>query len=102
MVGAEGSKMKHLHFGVAPAVLACTCILLTGCSSFATRTTTLVPVPVECKEAVPARPVMPTEQFTGIPPLDALLKAALAEIERREGYEVKLRAALVICTTPLQ
>ena len=46
-----------------------------------------MPVPVECREPVPDRPVMPTE--------------ALAEIDRREGYEVRLRAALQICTAPV-
>lgn len=87
--------MKH----IALAALAFT---LTGCSAFTTRTTTPVPVPVECKEVVPARPVMPTEHFTTKPDLDALVKAQDAEIERREGYEVKLRTALVACTTPIQ
>ncbi|QPS10084.1 hypothetical protein I6G66_08815 [Delftia acidovorans] len=43
---------------------------------------------------------MPTEALpddTG--PFD-LLRAALAEIDRREGYEGKLRTALVNCTQP--
>ena len=30
-----------------------------------------------------------------------LVQAALAEIDRREGYEVRLRAALLICTAPV-
>lgn len=77
-------------------------IVLTGCSAFTARTTTEVPIPVECKEKVPDRPVMPTEQFATKPNLDVLVKAQGAEIERREGYEVKLRTALVACTTPIQ
>lgn len=44
---------------------------------------------------------MPTEALpddTG--PFD-LLRAALAEIDRREGYEIRRLAALVACTAPL-
>jgi len=60
-----------------------------------------VPVPVECREPIPDRPTMPTETLADdAVPFD-LLRAALAEIERREGYEVRLLAALMVCTTPL-
>ncbi|WP_428141590.1 hypothetical protein [Delftia acidovorans] len=60
-----------------------------------------VPVPVECREPVPDRPSMPTEALADdANPFD-LLRAALAEIDRREGYEVRLLAALLICTAPL-
>lgn len=31
---------------------------------------------------------------------DQFARAALADVERREGYEVQLVAALVICTRP--
>lgn len=59
------------------------------------------PVPVECREPIPDRPAMPTETLADdAVPFD-LLRAALAEIERREGYEVRLLAALMVCTTPL-
>lgn len=61
----------------------------------------LVPVPVECREPVPDRPAMPTELLLpGAHPW-VLLRAALAEIDRREGYEVQLRAALLACTAPV-
>jgi len=73
--------------------------LLAGCN--ATLQQVKVPVPVECKEEVPERPVMPTEALPERPTLDAFVQAATAEIERREGYEVKLRAALVACTGPV-
>ena len=60
-----------------------------------------VPVPVECREPEPARPVMPTETLEpGALPF-VLLRAALAEIDRREAYEDKLRAALAVCTAPV-
>lgn len=83
-------------------LIALLAITLTGCSAFTTRTITQVPVPIECRETVPERPVMPTEQFADKPTLDQYTQAAQAELKRREGYEVKLRTALVICTTPIQ
>lgn len=74
-------------------------LALAGCASnppHAARV--LVPVPVECREPVPDRPAMPTEVLLpGAHPW-VLLRAALAEIDRREGYEVQLRTALSACT----
>lgn len=75
-------------------------LALTGCG--ATIQTVKVPVPVECRETVPDRPVMPTEQFKAKPTLDQYTQSAQAEIERREGYEGQMRAALVACTAPIQ
>lgn len=75
---------------------------LIGCAASPQFTRVHVPVPVECKEAEPQRPPMPTEALApGVTPW-LLLRAALAEIDRREGYEVQLRTALRICTTPLE
>jgi hypothetical protein len=59
-----------------------------------------VPVPVECREPVPDRPAMPTEALADDADPFELLRAALSEIDRREGYEVRLLAALLICTAP--
>ena len=75
--------------------------LLAGCG--ATKyVQTKVPVPVECKEQVPVRPAMPTEALQpGAVPF-VLLRAALAEIDRREAYELVMRAALVVCTAPIE
>lgn len=61
-----------------------------------------VAVPVECKESIPDRPVMPTEALRPGATVDQFAQAAMAEIERREGYEVQLLAALVNCTRPIQ
>ncbi|RYF32069.1 MAG: hypothetical protein EOO23_00320 [Comamonadaceae bacterium] len=60
-----------------------------------------IPVPVECREQVPARPVMPTEVLGPSATVDQYVQASTAEIERREGYEVQLVAALAICTRPI-
>jgi hypothetical protein len=44
---------------------------------------------------------MPTESLTpGVEPW-VLLRASLAEIDRREAYEIKMRAALVACVKPI-
>jgi hypothetical protein len=82
---------------------ACTVAIssvLTGCAT-APITTVKVPVPVQCQEAIPDRPVMPTEAFTTKPKLDEFARAAMAELERREGYEGRLRTALEACTAPI-
>ncbi|WP_338496120.1 hypothetical protein [Delftia tsuruhatensis] len=61
-----------------------------------------VPVPVECREPIPDRPAMPTEALADDADPFELLRAALAEIDRREGYEVRLLAALIACTRPVR
>ena len=84
--------------------LSVICLALTGCAAAPTRVEIQrvnVAVPVECKEQVPDRPVMPTEALRQGATVDQFTQAAQAEIERREGYEVRLRAALVVCTEPV-
>ena len=70
------------------SILIAACAFLAGCAGqkHVEIQRVKVPVPVECREPVPDRPVMPTK--------------ALAEIDRREGYQVRLRTALLICTAP--
>lgn len=63
--------------------------------------TVKVPVPVECREPIPDRPSMPTEALANDADPFELLRASLAEIDRREGYEVRLLAALMACTRPV-
>jgi hypothetical protein len=60
-----------------------------------------VAIPVACQEPEPARPQMPTEALPDDAEVDAYVKAAAAEIERREGYEIELRQALDNCKRPL-
>jgi len=76
-------------------------VALTGCAAAPTVTTIRVAVPTECRVAVPDRPAMPTEALSPDASLDAMVQAALAEIEKREGYEDKLRAALAACVAPI-
>lgn len=79
-------------------------LVLAGCGATAPRVEVQrvnVAVPVECKESIPARPVMPTEALRPGATVDQFAQASMAEIERREGYEVQLVAALAICTRPI-
>lgn len=86
------------------AILLLGALALAGCGSVprVEVQTVKVPVPVECREPIPDRPAMPTEALADdADPFD-LLRAALAEIDRREGYEVRLLAALISCTRPIK
>ena len=76
--------------------------MLAGCPATMQYARTNIPLPVECKEQVPDRPVMPTESLAPGAAAWELLRAALSEIDRREAYEIKLRAGLVACTTPIE
>lgn len=76
--------------------------LLAGCSNTGPALQVKVPVPVECKEQEPERPVMPTDSLGPKDSLFVKAQAAMAEIELREGYEGKLRAALRACLRPIK
>lgn len=82
-------------------ILIAACLLVSGCTATLPQETR-VTIPVECREEVPDRPVMPTDAIQSGAGLDVFVQAATAEIERREGYEVRLRSALVSCTKPLE
>ena len=73
--------------------------LITACTSVPRIEQVHVAVPVPCQQTVPTRPVMPTEALASGTSLDAFIAAAIAEIERREGYEGELRAALDACVS---
>lgn len=74
---------------------------LTGCTTAPQLQPVKIPVPVECRETVPDRPAMPMDAVKQADTLDRKTAAALAELEVREGYEGKLRAALEGCTRPI-
>lgn len=79
-------------------------LVLAGCVATAPRVEIQrvnVAVPVACQEPTPDRPVMPTEALRPGATVDQFTQAAMAEIERREGYEVQLVAALANCTRPI-
>lgn len=85
------------------AILPLATLALVGCGTVPRVEvhTVKVPVPVECRELIPDRPSMPTETLADDAGPFELLRAALAEIDRREGYEVRLLAALIACTRPV-
>nr|WP_275662774.1 hypothetical protein [Delftia acidovorans] len=88
------------QFAVLASLLA-----LAGCQTAPTRVELQrvnVPIPVACDEPVPERPAMPTEQLRPGATVDQFTQAALAEIERREAYEIQLMAALMVCTRPIE
>ena len=87
-----GHRLSHI------GILALICFALAGCG--ATVQTVKVPITVPCQAAEPVRPVMPTESLKPGVKLDDFAKSSMAEIERREGYEGKLVAALRSCITP--
>lgn len=71
---------------------------LSGCA--ANKAVETVTITLPCRVAIPARPVMPTESLSVDVDLDTFISSAVAEIERREGYEIELRAALEACQSP--
>ena len=56
-----------------------------------------VAVPVQCAAEKPQRPVMPTEVLAADADDFTVVRAHLAEVEIREGYEGMLVAALDQC-----
>jgi hypothetical protein len=74
---------------------------MVGCSATGGAITVKVPVAIACQETMPARPAMPTEGMKPGGKLFASTTAMQAEIELREGYEGKLRAALAECIAPI-
>lgn len=100
MQGRLVDKSRTLQCSVVLALLA-----LGGCAG--TPPVELqkinIAVPVPCQVATPERPAMPTEALApGAAPF-VLLRASLAEIDRREAYEGQLAAALASCkASPLK
>lgn len=86
-----------LLFVAALGVLAA----LTGCGGGTSPLLVKQAVPVECKVQKPDRPAMPTDALQPGASLDRITAAALAEIDLRESYEIKLVAALDVCLAPV-
>ena len=84
--------MRRYYPCTTLAIAACSAFL-GGCSTKPQQHTITVP----CRVTMPARPIMPTESLSPDASLDAFVQAAAAEIERREGYEHELRAAIGAC-----
>ena len=85
--------MKRRYYPCTVLAIAACSAFLTGCAAKPQTRTITVP----CRVAMPQRPTMPTESLSPDASLDAFVQAAAAEIERREGYEQELRAAIGAC-----
>ena len=76
--------------------------MITGCQSLKQTQEVKTAIPIVCQATEPQRPVMPTDSLTSDSSLDSFIQAVTAEIERRQGYEDNLVAALRSCTKPLK
>jgi len=97
--------VKLTNCSIRQSAVLASLLALAGCQTAPTRVELQrvnVPVPVACDEPVPERPAMPTEQLRPGATVDQFTQAALAEIERREAYEIQLIAALMVCTRPIE
>ena len=93
-----------LRLPLASAALAAVVLMMTGCAQSPPRVEIQrvnIAVPVACNEPEPERPNMPTEHLAGDADVDTFVRSAIAEIERREGYELQLQQALHNCKQPL-
>jgi len=96
--------VKFRFFAISQIGMLVGVLALVGCGTAARveLQRVNVPVPVACDEPVPARPVMPTEQLRPGVTVDDFARAAMAEIERREGWEAELLTALENCRKPIE
>lgn len=102
--GKKAGNCARASVGLRLLAAVCAGLMMAGCET-APRVEIQrvnVAVPVECKEPIPARPVMPTEALRPGATVDQFAQASMAEIERRDGYEVQLVAALEICKNPVK
>lgn len=87
------------------AALILAALALTGCATTPKPppppVEVRVPIPVPCAEAVPDKPLMPTDAIAAADDIERKTRAALAEIEERKGWEARLLAALENCLRPL-
>ena len=75
--------------------------LMAGCTTAPRAEQVLVPVPVECKEKMPAPVVLPVDSLGGNAALFTQVIALQASVEILEGHVTVLRAALGECIKPI-
>lgn len=78
------------------AFVAASAIGFAGCAAKPQKPAT-VAIMKPCGVQTPQRPIMPTETLPADASLDDFVKSAIAEIERREGYEQLLLQSLIFC-----
>jgi hypothetical protein len=86
-------------------LLACLAIALAGCATVPEpeiRTVTVdKPIPVPCRVAMPEEPAWAMDAIAPDADIDTLMAAAIAELEQRVGYEIRLKAAIATCKAPI-
>ena len=84
-------------------VLIAACSLLAGCASGGRvqMQKVHIPVPVQCQEPIPQEPVWPTRILALDATIDEFTRAAMAELLRRDAYELLLFTALESCRSPI-
>lgn len=75
---------------------------LSGCNATLPVLPARTAIPVECKEPIPQKPAMPTDNLTPESSLDASVQAMEAALALHEGYEDQLVTALNACTKPVR
>jgi hypothetical protein len=76
-------------------------LMLSGCSALTPQLVVKevkVPVPIPCQIVAPERPVMSLDNTPVTEGnIFVIFKRALAEIQERKGYEIKLEGAITAC-----
>ena len=90
------------QFGKLTGVLVAAMLALAGCAATPPepeiRTVPVDrPVPAPCRVALPEEPAWAMDAIAPDADVDTLMAAALAEIEQRTGYEIRVKAALASC-----
>lgn len=84
-------------------IIMLTSAMLAGCAAPRVEIQRVsVPVPVACQEPMPQQPIWPTESLEPGATLDSFVQAAMAELLRREAYELLLLTALEACRRPIR
>lgn len=92
---AQGRRGKR-RAGFWVAFVAASAMSFAGCAA-KTQQPATVAIMKPCGVQTPQRPIMPTETLPADASLDDFVKSAIAEIERREGYEQILLQSLIFC-----
>lgn len=95
--GKKGEHAERRFFTESKAKAVAACAVAAAMTGCAAPDPQRIYVEMPCSVAVPVRPVMPTESLSPDVSLDEFVRAAAAEIERREGYEIELKAAVEAC-----
>lgn len=99
--GVQGAEKRLLPGFSRRSGVVVLCLVLTGCAGRVApepRTVRVeVPVAVPCRAPEVSEPAWATAVLQKGDSLQTKVRALLAELEQRKGYEVQLRAAVQAC-----